>query len=106
MNPSSRVRILHVPGCPLVERLRAEVESALAEVAPDCRLSLVEGDYPSPTLLVDGMDVTTGAPVSGEPRCRLDLPTAEQIRDALAELTRGSQEVGQPGVAAGGESIA
>lgn len=88
--PPSRVLILHVPDCPLVERLRAEVESALAEVAaPDVRLSLVEGDYPSPTLLVDGMDVTTGAAVSGDPRCRLDLPTAEQIRDALARLTEG-----------------
>ena len=86
MTPSTRVQILHVPDCPLVERLRAEVESTLAEVAPDVRLSLVEGDYPSPTLLVDGMDVTTGAPVSGEPRCRLDLPTSPQIRDALGAL--------------------
>lgn len=42
--PPSRVLILHVPDCPLVERLRAEVESALAEVAaPDVRLSSSRG---------------------------------------------------------------
>lgn len=86
MTPSARVRILHVPDCPLMEGLRAEVASTLSEVAPDVRLFLVEGDYPSPTLLVDGMDVTTGAPVSGQPRCRLDLPTSQQIRDALGGL--------------------
>lgn len=86
MADTDRVRILHVPDCPLVDRLRAEVESILEQVAPDVRLSLVEGDYPSPTLLVDGIDVTTGAPVSGEPRCRLDLPTSQQIREALGGL--------------------
>jgi hypothetical protein len=96
MTSSTRVRILHVPDCPLVEGLRAVVESALAEVAPDCRLSLVEGDYPSPTLLVDGMDVTTGAPVSGEPRCRLDLPTSQQIRDALSALVERGMRSADP----------
>lgn len=96
MTPSTQVKILHVPDCPLVERLRAEVESTLVEVAPDVRLSLVEGDYPSPTLLVDGIDVTTGAPVSGEPRCRLDLPTAQQIRDALGALAEGHKRSANP----------
>lgn len=96
MTPSTPVQILHVPDCPLVERLRAEVESRLAQVAPGLRLSLVEGDYPSPTLLVNGMDVTTGAPVSGEPRCRLDLPTSQQIRDALGALAEGHKRSANP----------
>lgn len=86
MTESNRVQILHVPDCPLVDRLRAEVESCLAEVAPLVGVELVEGDHPSPTLVVDGIDVATGAPVSGEPRCRLDLPTPEQIREALRAL--------------------
>ena len=86
MTGPARVQILHVPDCPLVDRLRAEVEATLAQVAPDVRLSLLEGDYPSPTLLVDGIDVTTGAPVSGGPRCRLDLPTPDQVRQALSAL--------------------
>ncbi|GAB3038406.1 hypothetical protein GCM10011376_35840 [Nocardioides flavus (ex Wang et al. 2016)] len=37
----------------------------MADVAPYVRLSLVRGANPSPTLLVDGIDVATGAPVSG-----------------------------------------
>lgn len=86
MAESTRVQILHVPDCPLVDRLRAEVESTLEQVAPHVLLSLVQGDYPSPTLLVDGLDVTTGAPVFGEPRCRLDLPTSQQIHEALSAL--------------------
>lgn len=86
MADHTRVQILHVPDCPLVDRLRAEVESTLDQVAPDVGFSLVEGNYPSPTLLVDGIDVTTGAPVSGEPRCRLDLPTTRQIHQALSAL--------------------
>lgn len=86
MVESSRVQILHVPDCPLVDQLRAEVASTLEQVAPHLELCLLVGDYPSPTLVVDGLDVTTGAPVSGEPRCRLDLPTPEQIHQALSQL--------------------
>ena len=86
MAQSTRVQILHVPACPLVDRLRAEVASTLEQVATHLELSLLERDYPSPTLVVDGLDVTTGAPVSGEPRCRLDLPTLEQIHQALSQL--------------------
>jgi hypothetical protein len=88
MAQSTRVQILHVPRCPLVERLYDEVVSILHQVAPDVVLSLVEGDYPSPTLLVDGLDVTTGAPVSGAARCRLDLPTSQQIHEALRAKSR------------------
>ncbi len=86
MTESNRVRILHVPDCPLVDRLRAEVKACLGEVAPSYVVELVEGDHPSPTLLVDGIDVATGAPVSGEARCRLDLPSPEQVREALSAL--------------------
>ena len=86
MDDRNRVVILHVPDCPLVDRLSAEVKAVLAEVAPSHDLALVEGEHPSPTLLVDGIDVATGAPVAGEPRCRLDLPSSEQVRAALSAL--------------------
>jgi hypothetical protein len=43
------------------------------------------GVYPSPTLVMDGLDVATGRPVEGEPRCRMDLPSQEQIRAAVRE---------------------
>jgi hypothetical protein len=43
----------------------------------------LEGPYPSPTLLIDGTDVTGKSSRDG-PACRLDLPTEEQILAALA----------------------
>ena len=42
----------------------------------------IEGPYPSPTLLIDGIDVT-GRDPGTEPCCRLDLPTEEDILMAL-----------------------
>lgn len=80
----SRIQILQVPDCPLVENVVRLVEDCLARSGdtgvPDLRI----GSYPSPTLLIDGLDVTTGEPVAGSARCRLDLPTMEQVLAALA----------------------
>jgi len=78
-----RIRILHAPDCPLVDKLIIEVERCLTEASINEPVEVLEGDYPSPTLVVDGIDVSTGAPMAGEPRCRLDLPTTDQIRAAL-----------------------
>jgi hypothetical protein len=47
------------------------------------------GPYPSPILLIDGMGVATGHPVAGDARCRLDLPTREQILAALTHEQGG-----------------
>lgn len=79
-----RLQILHVPGCPLLEQLRATVQRALAGVGLRADVEAIEGPYPSPTLLVDGIDVT-GRPPEGGPACRLDLPTEEQVIAALLE---------------------
>lgn len=83
---AARVVILHVPDCPLLERLLVQTHECLTEIGVDARVELLEGEYPSPTLLVDGIDVATGKPPSGEPCCRLDLPTREKIRAAIAAL--------------------
>jgi hypothetical protein len=84
MDTALRIRILHVPDCPLVDRLINEVERRLTEASISEPVEVLVGDYPSPTLVVDGIDVATGAPMAGEPRCRLDLPTTDQIRAALS----------------------
>lgn len=85
-----RIQILHVPDCPLVDEVVQLVRECPARLGDTGALDLRVGPYPSPTLLVDGIDVTTGAAVAGAARCRLDLPTTEQILDALApgQLTR------------------
>lgn len=83
MRGRSRIQILQVADCPLVDRLIDDVEQCLAEAGDDAAVEVLVGDYPSPTLLVDGVDVATGQPLTGEPRCRLDLPSRTQIEAAI-----------------------
>lgn len=76
------VHILHVPDCPLVGRARADVEFALASIGATAVVEEIEGPYPSPTVLIGGVDVT-GRPLGVGPACRLDLPTRAQIVSAV-----------------------
>lgn len=87
MTGDTRIQILKVPGCPLVDRLITEVERCLTEAGLGEPVEIVVGDFPSPTLVMDGVDVATGRPVEGEPRCRMDLPSQEQIRAAVRALS-------------------
>jgi hypothetical protein len=43
----------------------------------------IEGWFPSPSILVNGIDVM-GAPAIDSASCRLDLPTRERVMSALA----------------------
>lgn len=90
MTEASRIQVLRVEDCPLVDALIDTLESCLDEAAVQEAIEVLVGDYPSPTLLVDGVDVATGQPVSGQPRCRMDLPSRSQIQAALAQLTSSS----------------
>jgi hypothetical protein len=78
----ARIEILQVPGCPLVSRVRETVARALARLEIRAEVTQVVGDYPSPTLLIDGRDVT-GRVWDECSACRLDLPTEEQVLAAL-----------------------
>jgi hypothetical protein len=80
--PAFAVQILHVPDCPNVERLRTRVQRSLARLGLPATIEELEGPYPSPTLLINGLDVIRPAGNS-EASCRLDLPTEEQIIEAL-----------------------
>lgn len=84
--PPSRIRILQVPDCPLVDRLIAMVDEALLSTGVRAAVEVEVGPYPSPTLVIDGIDIATGRPVAGAPRCRLDLPTREQLLAAIERL--------------------
>lgn len=77
------VQVLQVPGCPLVDRLLALVEECRDLSGADLDVQVLVGQYPSPTLVVDGRDAATGLPVTTAACCRLDLPTREQILAAL-----------------------
>jgi hypothetical protein len=78
----TRIVILQVPGCPMVGRVRETVRRALEQCRVRAEIEDLVGDYPSPTLLINGQDVT-GRQWGDCSACRLDLPTEDQVMAAL-----------------------
>jgi hypothetical protein len=77
------VQVLEVEGCPLVDRLIALIDDCRAEAGRPVEVERLVGEYPSPTLVADGLDVATGAPAPDKAYCRMDLPTRDQVVAAL-----------------------
>jgi hypothetical protein len=83
------VELLLVPECPHADTARRLVTRCLDELKLDAAVVERVGEFPSPTILVNGRDVTTGGEVTeGVSACRLDLPTALQVRHALDHAIR------------------
>ncbi len=49
-----------------------------------------DGDYPSPTVKVNGLDVM-GDPATSARACRLDVPTEERVIGALRRAAGGDR---------------
>lgn len=79
------IELWHVPDCPLIEQVRTTLRDCLRHTGTTVAVEEREGLYPSPTLLVNGIDVATGAPPTDGVCCRLDLPTHDQIHTALTD---------------------
>jgi hypothetical protein len=78
------VELLLAPDCPNAAAARALLAACLDRLGFDLPVSERVGAYPSPTILVDGVDVMTGAPgVPPVQACRLDLPTQARVLAAL-----------------------
>lgn len=77
------VQLLRVPDCPLAGQVRDLLHECVRETRVAVRFEDAEGPYPSPTLLIDGVDVVTGTTPTSDTCCRLDLPTRAQILDTL-----------------------
>ncbi len=77
-----KVELQHVPGCPHADAARVLLRECLAELGLDVPFQDNEGEYPSPTILVNGEDVM-GAPASQAAACRLDVPTRQRLLAAL-----------------------
>jgi hypothetical protein len=88
------VELRAVPDCPNLDATRELLHTCLAEAG--LALTVVErvGEYPSPSVLIDGRDVT-GADPHGPALCVLRPPTADQIRTALRTAVTGSGDAGQ-----------
>jgi hypothetical protein len=76
------IELLHVPDCANVQRARDLLRDCLGELDLGVQVVEREGDYASPTILVNGLDVM-GAPASRAAACRLDQPTRERLIAAL-----------------------
>jgi hypothetical protein len=87
-----RISILHVPDCPSLGEVRQTLQMALRSVDATAVIEEVEGEYSSPTLLIDGIGVD-GCTPGCLPACRINLPTHEEIATAIrAALARRSDE--------------
>ncbi|WFE53116.1 organomercurial lyase [Micromonospora sp. WMMD1155] len=78
------VELRSVAECPNLAPAREELHAALADLGLPAVVTEVVGDYPSPSILVNGVDVMGGTG-DGPAACRLDLPTGERIRAALSQ---------------------
>ena len=90
--PELRISILHVRDCPSIGRVRDTLQVALRRVGATAVVEEVEGEYPSPTLLIDG-DTVDGYPLGSDPACRINLPTDEEITTVIrAAVVRHTDE--------------
>jgi hypothetical protein len=81
------VELRSVPDCPNVEATRSTLSACLAEAGLTTPIIERVGDYRSPSIVINGVDVT-GADPNGPPACVLRPPTATQIRAALHSASR------------------
>jgi hypothetical protein len=75
------VELRSVPNCPNLDRVRTDLYAALAALGLSPVVIEREGEFPSPSVLVDGVDVMGDG--EGPAACRLDLPTADDLEAAL-----------------------
>jgi hypothetical protein len=83
-----RIELLTAPDCPHAAPARQVITDCLTRLGLDEPIIDRVGRYPSPTVLVEGVDVMRpeAAPAVGD-ACRLDLPTPRRVLDALRANT-------------------
>jgi hypothetical protein len=77
-----KIELLSVPDCPHVDATRKLLRSCLHELQVEVPVEEKVGAFPSPTILIDGVDVMKNPGVSGA-MCRLDVPTHDRLLEAL-----------------------
>ncbi|MEV4126789.1 alkylmercury lyase [Nocardia sp. NPDC049707] len=76
------IEVLTVPGCPNAPATLDLLRTCLDRLSLTIPIQQRIGDYPSPTVLINGIDIM-GTPTGSAPACRLDLPTEDRIMKAL-----------------------
>ena len=82
-----QIELLHVAGCANVDAARALLRACLAELELAVNVIEVEGNFPSPTIRVNGKDIMGAVPDYTHAFCRLDVPTRERLVAALEVST-------------------
>ena len=77
-----KIELLSVPECPHVDATRGLLRSCLDELGLGVPVEEKVGAFPSPTILIDGVDVMKNPGISGA-MCRLDVPTRDRLIEAL-----------------------
>jgi glutaredoxin len=88
-----RIELLSAPGCPHAGAAKETITACLTALGTDEPIIDRVGRYPSPTVVVDGVDVMrpeAGAPTGDA--CRLDLPTPQRVLNALRANGPGQTE--------------
>lgn len=81
--PVRSIELWHVLDCPLIDQVRTVLRECMQHSGVTAAVHERQGLYPSPTLVINGIDVATGTAPTDGVRCRLDLPTHDQIHAAL-----------------------
>jgi hypothetical protein len=79
-----KIELLHVPDCRHADGARRLVVECLGELGLE-NMAIDDregGDFPSPTILINGRDVMGASAVSAA-ACRLDVPMRERALTAL-----------------------
>lgn len=78
-----RIELLTSPDCPHAASTRQLLLDALAAAGIDVPVIERVGAYPSPTVLIDGVDVMRPGEILEGDSCRLDSPTRQRLLSAL-----------------------
>jgi hypothetical protein len=99
------VELRTVPDCPNLDATRNLLRACLSEAGLQVAVAERIGEYRSPSVLIDGKDVT-GADPDGPAACVLRPPTADQIRAALRAAGRARLDPAVDGQAITGPDLA
>ena len=78
-----RIELLTAPGCPHAATVKKSLTACLATLGIEATVTERVGRFPSPTILIDGVDVMGRQRAPSGDMCRLDLPTPQRILEAL-----------------------
>jgi hypothetical protein len=92
-----RVELLHHPGCRSAQAVHQLVQECLIALAVPGPVLVQVGNYPSPTVVINGTDVMRPAAKLAEASaCRIDIPTRERLLASLeAHLAAESPDAGE-----------